>query len=370
MKWVTAWAMLTAVLAAGAVPARPSAGESPPTPLQPSRQTLYSCGSDYDFLTGVQQVHGTDAVFLDDSERAYMWSGVSGHETQFVRGSFEGESWTAGVAVGSFGVAWVDHYGGNLGRWGKMRLTTRAGGADRGVSGRYDTDDEDLDLVSDWSFAVFKTPAHITGVPSLTRHMVEPPRLWRIEGGRAVRLGVDATTLTPLDVDAGRILVKRSDGAIVVLARNGTALHTFPGIGRGAVRGFLDGATIVLDKAGLIELYGLDGTPGHRWQKPHDAMLEDATGELAVYYTENEDLRSTALHLVRLGDGNELVEKLPIPSDASTARLGPAGLFSSTAVAANHDGYATRCRLEFVSQHVLAAALDAARPARHTSSRS
>lgn len=153
-------------------------------------------------------------------------------------------------------------------------------------------------------------------------------KLWRIVGDRprVIRTGADAAT--PLAVDAGRILVLRDDGDLVLLDGAGRRLrrYDFP---RGVLRAArLHGSRLAVQaRVGLavydiptgrrIRTWGIDGGVAG------SARLEDVHGGFAAY------VAGIAIHVIRLSDGRDRVLAVPRQGEPTYVQLERSGLVYS-----------------------------------------
>jgi len=177
--------------------------------------------------------------------------------------------------------------------------------------------------------------------------------LWRVRRGRTlVTSGRNAGAV--LDVDEGRIVVRRADGDVLVLRSDGSVVHRLAFLPR-VVRGArLSRAQLVVCRRARLELYDLrtrrrvrivrlrpetDGVPS----------LEDVRRGFAVY------VAGIAIHLVRLSDGRDRVLHFEGQSGRAHVGLERRGLF----YAYNEAGAARPGRIGLVPYARLRAALDA-----------
>ena len=149
-------------------------------------------------------------------------------------------------------------------------------------------------------------------------------RLWRLDGAHAVEIAASEKGLTPLSVDAGRILVDRGDGLLEMMAADGSSLRTFqlnPALVRGAL---LQGRDLVVLTPDSVEITDSDtGQFKQRWPTPSaDARLVDVQDGIAVLVAGSD------IHLLRLTDGRDTVIRVP-GSGPVLAQLEPNGLFYS-----------------------------------------
>ncbi len=179
--------------------------------------------------------------------------------------------------------------------------------------------------------------------PALSR-LVRAPR----PTARRIKRGAD--TYRVLAVDAGRIVVLRSDGLLVLLDARGERLSAFR-LGSGATAARLTGSHLIVQRGATLEVRNAaTGAVEHRWPTaPSDAAitLEDADGEFAVYTA------GIAIHVLRLTNGHDRVVRIPGEAQPAHAELEPSGLYYSY----NETGSAKPGRLAFVPVAELSAHL-------------
>jgi hypothetical protein len=179
----------------------------------------------------------------------------------------------------------------------------------------------------DGSLAVFALwgPCLLILVPSTcTDESRKPGELYRLDGETLVRVTTSPTALTPLSVDAGRILVDHEDGTLELLRPDGTSIRTFP-LNRSIVRGVrLQGRDLVVQTTSAVELTNADnGEFVRRWPLPSaNPRLEDVQNGIAVF------VDGRLLTLLRLRDGERAVIEVPTSQDV-LAQIEPSGLFYS-----------------------------------------
>jgi Tol biopolymer transport system component len=127
--------------------------------------------------------------------------------------------------------------------------------------------------------------------------------LFRLNRTQAVEIASSAGALTPISVDAGRVLVDHEDGTMDILTADGNVVHSFsfdPAALRGAR---LNGNDLVVQTPTAIEI--TDASTGafqRRWPLPaNNATLTDLQSGLAVLVAGSD------IHLLRLTDGQEVV---------------------------------------------------------------
>jgi hypothetical protein len=125
--------------------------------------------------------------------------------------------------------------------------------------------------------------------------------------------------MTPVDVDANRILIKRDNGHLVVLRGDGSIVRDLP-FRPGQVRSAkLDGSSIVIQTRKSLVNY--DASSGRAERSWSTTGLEDVEGGVAV------SRHSDGIHLLRLADRHRAT--IPLRSVVA-ARLTRAGLFYAT----------------------------------------
>jgi len=188
--------------------------------------------------------------------------------------------------------------------------------------------------VGDGSLAVFA----LWG-PCLLSHDYDPcpdePRkpgeLYRLDGETLIRVTTSPTALTPLSVDAGRILVDHEDGTFELLRPDGTSIRIFR-LNRSIIRGVrLQGRDLVVQTTSAVELTNADnGEFLRRWPLPSaNARLEDVQDGIAVF------VDGRAVTLLRLSNGTKAVIEAPSSQDV-LAQIEPSGLFYSYTVDDRH----------------------------------
>lgn len=192
------------------------------------------------------------------------------------------------------------------------------------------------DLVAHGSLFAFDSWAY-GGPDFYCANPCPPPKrnggLWRLEGTRAIEIATSAGALTPLSVDAGRILVDNEDGTLDIRTREGRIVRSFAFDRNRIRRARLQGRNLVVqtDK----ELDVIDAQTGqalHRWPLPAtSATLADLQGTLAVLTT------GPNIYLLRLADGRTAV----IQTHSTTpviAQVEPPGLYYATTTTSNYQG--------------------------------
>jgi hypothetical protein len=138
--------------------------------------------------------------------------------------------------------------------------------------------------------------------------------------------------LQPLSVDSGRVVLRRSNGALEVRKPGGGLVRAFPQLaGRTRAAELMGGRLVVLVPGRLLDFSLATGARLHRWQVPNvpsagvcgippcpqaDLRLVDAARGLVAYLDGGD------LHLRRLRDGQDSVV-----APATDARFGDTGLF-------------------------------------------
>jgi Tol biopolymer transport system component len=169
-----------------------------------------------------------------------------------------------------------------------------------------------------WSTPCQLSHAGCTGRPKTNGN------LFRLDGTQVAQIASSAGALTPLSVDAGRILVDHEDGTMEIRAADGSVLRSFS-FDEASVRGArLQGNDLVVQTPTAIEV--TDATTEifqRRWPIPTpDATLTDLQSGIAVL------VAGTDIHLVRLSDGTKAVIHVP-GGGPVLAQLEPSGLFYS-----------------------------------------
>ena len=182
------------------------------------------------------------------------------------------------------------------------------------------------DLLGSGSLLVFdtwQTPCQLsrwgcTGRPKTAG------RLFRLDGTEAVQIASSTGALTPLSVDAGRILVDHEDGTMDIRAADGTVIRSFSFNAALVKSARLQGNDLVVQTPTAIEI--TDASTGafqRRWPLPApDATLTDLQDGIAVL------VAGTDIHLLRLADGHDTVIHVPGHGPV-LAQLEPAGLYYS-----------------------------------------
>ena len=184
--------------------------------------------------------------------------------------------------------------------------------------------------VADGSLAVFALwgPCLLILVPATcTDESRKPGELYRLEGETLVRVTTSPTALTPLSVDAGRILVDHEDGTLELLRPDGISIRTFR-LNRSIVRGVrLQGRDLVVLTTNAVELTNAEnGEFVRRWPLPSaNPRLEDVQNGIAVF------VDGRVVTLLRLSDGRRAVIEVPSSQDV-LAQIEPSGLFYSYSV--------------------------------------
>ena len=124
------------------------------------------------------------------------------------------------------------------------------------------------DIVGDGSFLAFDSWGFCPrDVPVCTPKTND--NLYRLDGTQAIKITSSAGTLTPLSVDAGRILVDHEDGTMEIRVADGGVLRSFT-FDKASVRGArLQGNDLVVQTPTSIEV--TDATTGlfqRRWPRP------------------------------------------------------------------------------------------------------
>jgi TolB protein len=181
-------------------------------------------------------------------------------------------------------------------------------------------------------------------------------RVWKASGVRTATVGTFRGKATVVSLNAGRIAVLR-DGHTVTVLLPGGAVPTFA-FGR-VLGAALDGPRLVVLQSARLDVVDLDS--GRRiasWAVRRGfgpaPELEGAHGNLAAYVI------GTAVHVVRVSDGHEIVIDTANATGPVFARFVPSGLFYSF-----NESYAKRPgRLVFVAHSELEHALASRAPGR------
>lgn len=170
-------------------------------------------------------------------------------------------------------------------------------------------------------------------------------RIWKATGARKTMLRTVTGEATVVSLDAGRIAVLRDRRAVSVLLPSGE-VRTFA-FGR-VLGAALDGPRLVVLQSTRLDVVDLSSGrriaawPVRRGFGPAPE-LEGAHGNLAAYIV------GTAVHVLRLSDGHEIVIDTPTATEPVFARFVPSGLFYSF-----NESYAKRPgRLVFVARSQL-----------------
>ncbi len=161
-------------------------------------------------------------------------------------------------------------------------------------------------------------------------------KLFRVDGADATEIASAKGALTPLDVDAGRILVDEQNGTLELLDRAGTVLHTYHYDPADYVGAFVQGADLVVLKHSQLDDYDVGtGSLLREWPlSGGEPRLEDVCNGVAVYVS------GQYVHVLRLADGRDVA--LPSLGTDPHAQIESAGLFYSYTVEdAGHPGRVT-----------------------------
>jgi len=150
-------------------------------------------------------------------------------------------------------------------------------------------------------------------------------RLFRLDGTHATTIASSSGALTPVSVDAGRILVDHENGTMDILRADGSVLRSFTFDAASVRAARLQGNDLVVQTPTDIEVTdAATGVFQRRWPLPTAAALTDVQGGIAVL------VAGTDMHLLRLSDGADAVIHVP-GGGPVLAQLEPAGLFYSYA---------------------------------------
>jgi len=186
-------------------------------------------------------------------------------------------------------------------------------------------------LAGEGKLLVFSTwgpcPVFINPLAPCVQQAKQDGVLWRVVESNAVQIASSTGALTPLSVDANRILVDHEDGTLELMSEDGRTLQTFHVYVGDFVGAKLQGHEVVVLKHATIADY--DATSGallHEWALPEaDRQLEDVQNGIAVFVS------GTDVHLFRLADGQDAV--IPAPGTGPVhAQLEAGGLFYSYSV--------------------------------------
>jgi WD40 repeat protein len=155
-----------------------------------------------------------------------------------------------------------------------------------------------------------------------------PPKrngiLFRVDDGAAVQIATSALELTPLAVDADRILVNAGGGTLAVLDIDGKTLVTVPAPAFTEAK--LQGDDLVVHSGAMLDDYdAVSGALLHEYALPPAAVLEDVQDGVAAY------VASSDIHLLHLASGEDDVISPPGHGPLH-AQLEPGALFYSYAV--------------------------------------
>jgi len=179
---------------------------------------------------------------------------------------------------------------------------------------------------SDLVFDIWTTPCQLSH-PGCTGRPKTNGRLFRLDGTHATQIASSTGALTPLSVDAGRILVDHEDGTMDIRRTDGATVRSFS-FDAAAVKGArLQGRDLVVQTPTAVEVTDADtGVFERRWPLPAlDAKLTDLQDGIVVLVAGDD------IHLLRLSDGADKV--IHASGNGSVlAQLEPAGLFYATTV--------------------------------------
>jgi hypothetical protein len=161
-------------------------------------------------------------------------------------------------------------------------------------------------------------------------------RLFSVDGAAATEIASAKGALTPLCVDAGRILVDEQDGTLELLDRMGTLLHTYRYDPADYVGALVQGGDLVVLKHAQLDDYDVGtGALLHEWPLTGgDPQLQDLSTGVAVYVS------GAFVHVLKLANGHDTA--LAALGTDPHAQIKPAGLFYSyTVVDAAYPGRVT-----------------------------
>lgn len=284
----------------------------------------------------------------NDSYWFYAWNPVR-RTTRLIErkwcGSFHGGILSQGIAGRR--LAWVRYDAGNYttaylvsGTLQKPRPATRLTGDKIRNSDSLEGDSVG-DVQGDGSLLVFNTwstcEAYSGGgsCPEGTPRglHVYNENVWRVDARKKRLVLASPDEATILSVAAGRILVRRADGALELLRKDGSVVRAFS-FRRNEVRGAaLDGSElVVLDRSGRLRFRVFDPVTGEQRKvltaKAGATQLDVEHGHLAYVV-------GTVVHVLRLTDGRErryIAPAVSSPHGYSVpvqAQIEPSGLFYS-----------------------------------------
>ena len=143
--------------------------------------------------------------------------------------------------------------------------------------------------------------------------------VWRFDRGSRKEIRSYARNAIVTAVDAGRLLVDRSKGALDVLSRSGGLVATVARPHEGG--SLMRGGRIATLARGRLVVSDRDGRTAVRRTLAAGAHLEDMDGGLIVYAVE------TQLHLLRLSDGRDVRLRFAKQFGYAHARLSAGALF-------------------------------------------
>lgn len=207
------------------------------------------------------------------------------------------------------------------GLYQRLMLTTLERG-DEGVEiaeGAYDYGSRPAldDVVAGGSTLVYGAREESIGTPA------GPETIWRVDSDTPVQITHAPDDLQPLDVDQGRIVARRPDGALELLDLDGNVLRTFEGPSLDAA---LDGDDLVVLVRGELRDYSAStGELLHVWPRPDLDLPGLTLGEAArgVVAYGFDVVGFKGLHLLRLRDGTDWYRAM----SGATAQFTDAGVF-------------------------------------------
>jgi len=226
-----------------------------------------------------------------------------------------------GIALAGDRVAVMDHSVGGKGPSDFWTLWTATVTVPRVVQVRYQSSAAVTDLVGDAGLLVFTEWGPCTISAPCGSEPKKNGKLFRFQGSKAVQIASSSGALTPLSVDAGRILVDHEDGRLELMRADGSSLRTFRYEPGGLLGAKAQGRDLVLLMPGVIAHYDTEtGERLHEWPlSGGDPRLEDLHGGVAVYVS------GEYVHVVRLSDGRDVA--LPSLGQRPLAQLEAPGLF-------------------------------------------
>ena len=179
---------------------------------------------------------------------------------------------------------------------------------------------------SDVVFDIWTTPCQLSH-PGCTGRPKTNGRLFRLDGTHATQIASETGALTPLCVDAGRILVDHEDGTMDIRTESGTLIRSFSFDASQVRAARLQGNDLIVQTPTSLEVTNAGtGQFERRWPLPAvDSKLTDLQGGIALLVAD------TDIYLLRLADGKNAVIHAPGRGPV-LAQLEPSGLFEAYTV--------------------------------------